>query len=189
MGLERKKCCTTGIGSALLKNRCQVWCLKCSVCARPKKNINLECPMICINCCIQWLQGFSFPEYGMSRSSSWPCVLLCSPSLKLFHSRGELNDLQTLLCVHVIFMCSRKNRKLGTDHGRVSRFEDQIQWKHDKERVEVMLFVQPCCGSYPGTFATTLRRAAAVMVPPGQDCVLCSARCGNHPRTAGRNTF
>lgn len=131
----------------------------------------------------------------MRERSGWPCVMLCSLSFKLFQSidsRGKLNDLQTLLCVHVIFMCWRKkkkHRKLATDHGRVSRFEDQIRWKHDKERVEVMLFVQPRCGSYPGTFATTLLRAVAVMVPPGQDCVLCSARCGNHPRTAGRNTF
>lgn len=44
-------------------------------------------------------------------------------------------------------------------------------------------------GSYPGTFATTLLHSAAVMVPPGQDCALCSVRCGNHPRTVGRNTF
>lgn len=43
--------------------------------------------------------------------------------------------------------------------------------------------------SYPGTFATFPLHTVVLMVPPGQGCALSWAHCGNHPRTAGRNTF
>lgn len=97
----------------------------------------------------------------------------------------------------------RRNRRAATWPARcayfVSVWQQQISGREIKAQVGTQrngkeegwdtVSEAPHCGSYPGTFAASLLHTAAVMVPPGQDCVLCSVRCGNHPRTAGRNTF
>lgn len=76
-----------------MKNRCQSWCLKSSICSRPRENIKFRGPMKCINYCIQCLQGFSFSECGMRIHSSPPRVMLCSLSLKqCLHQNLRLCD-------------------------------------------------------------------------------------------------
>lgn len=129
--------------------------------------------MICINYCIQCLRGASFSECGL-RVRSAMCDALFTGQMMVFHRR------KLCLCNHYLihfFM----------------RFRNRLQALRPKWSGDLTesggLFLQPLCGSHPGTFATSLLHTAAVMVPPGQDCVLCSVCCGNHPRTAGRNTF
>lgn len=167
------------IRAAVMTNRCQVQCSKSSICTS-----NLKRPVICVNYCIQCLQGFLFSDYGM-RIHSTVCHVWCFVHWPKRSHAAKTTP--TMWPISHRFFCVFVNNKFQVLRSKCNW--DQTTKKRERESGggSRVLFLKPRCGSYPGTFATSLLHTAAVMVPPGQDCVLCSVRCGNHPRTAGRN--
>lgn len=132
--------------------------------------------MIRINYSIACLLGFSSTEYAIRMRSGAPCEALRAGRVR----RRHVTDAVDILSEENFHGLEMK-MQVGSQRQKEKKWSRVFRAAAATPRPLWIIPRYICRGP--------LLHTAVVMVPFGQDCVLCSVHCGNHPRTAGRNTF